>query len=72
MLARMPMLFARAKPRFAPASITRTSGPAARGLGAAVGRSVVDDDDLVRGRRRRGVQRLEAALEIGARVEARR
>src|SRR5438876_2627849 len=36
---------------------------------AAIGRSVVDDDDAVWYRRRRGVQRRQAALEIGRGVE---
>src|SRR5207249_9352760 len=43
--------------------------PAAREVDAAVGRSVVDDEDLVRRRGRCGVERLETALEVRSRVE---
>jgi len=45
------------------------AGPSARSGGAPVGRSVVDHEDFVERIRRRGVQRLEAALEIRPRVE---
>ena len=45
------------------------AGPPPRGIGAAVGRSVVDDDHFVAARGRRVVQRLQAAFEIGAGVE---
>ena len=68
-LARMPMLFARANPRFAPASITRTPGQrrAASALPSVDPLSTTTISCGVGGRR--GVQRLEAALEIGPRVE---
>jgi len=45
------------------------TAPAARRLGAAVRRLIVDDDDLVWRRRGLVVQRREAALEVGAGVE---
>ena len=69
-LARMPMLLARANPMFVGLTMTRTCGHRAIAAGAAVGRSVVDDDSFVRRAGRRRVERLEAPLEIGARVEA--
>ena len=45
------------------------AGVPPRGVGAAVRRRVVHDDHLVAARGRRVVQRLQAAIEIGAGVE---
>ena len=48
-LARMPMLLARAKPRLAPASITRTPGQRRAASALPSVEPLSDDDDLVIG-----------------------
>ena len=69
MLARMPRLFADAKPTLPPDVDDANAGPTAGGIGRAVGRCVVDDDDLVRSLGRRSLQGRKAPFKIRARVE---
>ena len=69
-VARMPTLFPAAKPRLRSSSMTCVPGPPGPDLfEAVVCRRVVDDGDVVRDRRRRRVQRGQAAGEILPRVE---